>query len=576
MIPLARHRRQDEEEDSDEEFFGFAPIEAEEVPLGNVPKADKWKVICESYDHLGWLQGFQKEHGPTFDGHDMDPFEVFSHIITPDVYELLVEQTNLFADQFLEDHPRDTLGDYAIMKNWKAVDLQEMRAFVGILYYFGLVKMPSYKSYWTREPVMELKGFRTIMPRWRWEQIWKSLHLNNKRLEPKPGSANFNQLYKVQPLMELLLNNWQENYYPGQEVSVDESIIAFKGRVKMKVYMPQKPHKWGIKAWALCESQTGYLYNWDIYRGAGDTTEVGLTKKVVLQMAQPIAHNRHHIYMDNFFSSPELFNELADLELGACGTLRVNRRGVPDSVKKCKKMSRGDPPKIVRDGNMTYICWEDKKTVNLLTNLHNGKTLVKKVRCKDPANNNMREIIKPLAIEVYNQFMGGVDLMDQKLVTYLNIHRQVKWWRKVFVYLLEASMVNTRIIFQSFHPHHDVVLSAEKFRTQIINRLVAPQCIDRALGQSHPIDPPMDDPEQPLRFRKVPVHYVGSNPNRTPSGHRAKPDCVVCSNRKVPRGRHQVTTICKICRVPMCPFPCFERYHELELFRVECSPELHQ
>ena len=44
----------------------------------------------------------------------------------------------------------------------------------------------------------------------------------------------------------------------------------------------------------------------------------------------------HHIYMDNYFSSPALYKELADHSTGACGTLRVNRIGVPTSVKNCK------------------------------------------------------------------------------------------------------------------------------------------------------------------------------------------------------------------------------------------------
>jgi hypothetical protein len=31
--------------------------------------------------------------------------------------------------------------------------------------------------------------------------------------------------------------------------------------------MPQKPTKWGIKAWVLAESDTGYAWNLKIYTG---------------------------------------------------------------------------------------------------------------------------------------------------------------------------------------------------------------------------------------------------------------------------------------------------------------------
>ena len=82
---------------------------------------------------------------------------------------------------------------------------------------------------------------------------------------------------------------------------MDESIITFKGRTTMMQYMPQKPHKWGLKAWALCESKSGYVYNWGLYTGrkAGGV-EVGLAHAVVMEMCRPILENRHHVYMDNF------------------------------------------------------------------------------------------------------------------------------------------------------------------------------------------------------------------------------------------------------------------------------------
>ena len=44
----------------------------------------------------------------------------------------------------------------------------------------------------------------------------------------------------------------------------------------------------------------------------------------------------HHIYMDNYYTSPELFSELYYRETYACGTVRQNRKGLPLSVKKAK------------------------------------------------------------------------------------------------------------------------------------------------------------------------------------------------------------------------------------------------
>ena len=37
----------------------------------------------------------------------------------------------------------------------------------------------------------------------------------------------------------------------------------------------------------------------------------------------------HHVYMDNYFGSPSLFEELQNNQVGACGTLGLNRREIP-------------------------------------------------------------------------------------------------------------------------------------------------------------------------------------------------------------------------------------------------------
>ena len=54
---------------------------------------------------------------------------------------------------------------------------------------------------------------------------------------------------------------------PKAQVSIDESIIGFKGHLSFVQYMPKKPTKWGIKAWVLAESETGYVWNMKIYTG---------------------------------------------------------------------------------------------------------------------------------------------------------------------------------------------------------------------------------------------------------------------------------------------------------------------
>ena len=68
-------------------------------------------------------------------------------------------------------------------------------------------------------------------------------------------------------------------------MSVDESIIPFKGRSSLKVFMPQKPTRFGLKAYVLCETSTGYVLNWTLHTGDVMKSEnQGVTQKIVLRL----------------------------------------------------------------------------------------------------------------------------------------------------------------------------------------------------------------------------------------------------------------------------------------------------
>ena len=105
------------------------------------------------------------------------------------------------------------------------------------------------------------------MKRDRFTLILRFLHLNDSSCYKKKGEVGHDPLYKLRPFLEPLLAQFQRSYTLSKEVCVDESMIGFKGRLSFIQYMPKKPTKWGIKAFVLADSCTGYMYNWHIYTG---------------------------------------------------------------------------------------------------------------------------------------------------------------------------------------------------------------------------------------------------------------------------------------------------------------------
>ena len=103
------------------------------------------------------------------------------------------------------------------------------------------------------------------MKRDRFSLLMRFLHLNDS--SQYKGEPGHDPLYKVRPFLTPLVDHFQSSYTLHREVSVDESMIGFKGRLGFIQYMPKKPTKWGMKAFVLSDAQTGYMYNWHLYTG---------------------------------------------------------------------------------------------------------------------------------------------------------------------------------------------------------------------------------------------------------------------------------------------------------------------
>ena len=105
----------------------------------------------------------------------------------------------------------------------------------------------------------------------RYEKLCQYLHcsiLANEQAGDK--------LAKVRPLITLCETNFRQCFIPSQNLSVDEAMIQFDGRLAWKQYMPKKPIKWGIKLWCLYDSNTGYCVAFNVYCGSDREQGVNL------------------------------------------------------------------------------------------------------------------------------------------------------------------------------------------------------------------------------------------------------------------------------------------------------------
>ncbi|XP_041379472.1 piggyBac transposable element-derived protein 4-like [Gigantopelta aegis] len=111
--------------------------------------------------------------------------------------------------------------------------------------------------------------FHDVLPRNRFEEIFWMLHL-----QEDTTSTRLRRIDKVKPLLDQLLTTFQSVFYPGREISVDETMVGFKGRVGFRQYCPLKPIKWGLKSFVLADSATGFILNIIPYTGVRQRTYI--------------------------------------------------------------------------------------------------------------------------------------------------------------------------------------------------------------------------------------------------------------------------------------------------------------
>ena len=140
------------------------------------------------------------------------------------------------------------------------------------------------------------------------------------------------QHIKVYPVICHLNIKFQTLYLPNQNIAIDESLALWKGHLPIKQYLPLKASKFGIRTFELCESRIGYLWCFLVYTDKNSPTvestpDTPKTAAVVLEIFRTFGHG-HMLWIDSFFSSPELGRKLKIKHSTDC----VGRKNVPKEM----------------------------------------------------------------------------------------------------------------------------------------------------------------------------------------------------------------------------------------------------
>ena len=229
-----------------------------------------------------------------------------------------------------------------------------------------------------------------------------------------PSDPIHDRTFKVRVVLDHFNESFSSAMTPSQFQLKDEHMIKMKELNITRQCVNGKPIKWGFKMWCRCDSKSGCLFKFDLYTGKKcGHVQYGLGEAVVLQLTEKIRNIGCHIFIDNFFNSPALQTMLLQNKIFSAGTVIANRKNLPKAnVPSDKSMKRGDVACFTSNG-IFYVKWMDKKAAYMVSNYLSAFPTTEIKRRKK--GSCQKESFKcPAVVKQYNEYMGGVDIMDQK------------------------------------------------------------------------------------------------------------------------------------------------------------------
>jgi len=152
--------------------------------------------------------------------------------------------------------------------------------------------------------------------------------------------------WKLGNFLPILLEKFRMCVTPGKFISIDETLVGFKGRLSFLQYIPTKRSRFGIKLFVLVDHDTGFVLAVLPYEGKKtklvdnatiSRKNIGFGGTAAYTLLQPYLGLHHVVVMDSWFTSPTLAYCLLDKNTYLLGTVAKKRKNMPAMKKKLKK-----------------------------------------------------------------------------------------------------------------------------------------------------------------------------------------------------------------------------------------------
>ena len=458
-----------------------------------------------------------------------DPTDCFNAFFTREIMEAILCHTNEEINvqrQAYKNSSSSTLKDMSML---------ELRALIGITILAGAKKDSHINIRKLHDTALCGDRYNSVFSVERHNFLLNTLRFDSK--ETREERLKTDKLAPIRNIWDKLIDKCKSLFEPSAYTTIDEQLVPFRGRVGFKMFIPNKPAKYGIKIVMICDHGTNYMINAIPYLGKGTTpaqqpASVYFTEKLI----ETIKNSNRNITMDNWFTSIPLAQKLLnDYGLTMVGTVRKNKSEFPAEFVNPKYQDR-------LPGSSFFLFHKDVTAVSYLPRKNKLVSLISTMH-NDDAVNDVNQ--KPEIILCYNQTKGSVDSFDQ-CVSNTSCNRKTKRWPMCMFYnMLNISSYNAFVVYlyNFFKKNKDGTkpLSRFDFLVKISDDLTFPWMLER-LQRPHMPEKVRESIKRTLKIQDAPVIHEQQEQILK------KKYCSFCSYKK----RRMSKMVCYKCKKSIC------------------------
>lgn len=358
----------------------------------------------------------------------LQAFEIF---FDEDLLKLLVENTNKYIEKVKCNFERS--------QDARDVSDSEMKAFLGVLIGMG-VQQEGHASYTDifNDANFSSDFFSTTMSSVRFMFILRCLRFDDT--DTRMAYVTTDKLGPIRYLFDDIVTKCKKFYTTSEYVTIDEQLVAFRGKCGFKQCITSKQNKYGIKIFSMCDACTFYNSNMEVYLGKNYPEAAqndDLAKSVVLRLIEPIRKTSRNLTTDKWFTSVSLADSLLhEHKVTLVGVVRSSNAEIPREFRADKSRAvKSSLFGFVTDKTLVSYVPKKRKSVTLLSTLHNNGKI----------DSETGQDAKPEILTFYESTKGAVEVNGKLCAIYSVARRTKRWPLAVFFHLLNVCCINAQV-----------------------------------------------------------------------------------------------------------------------------------